>query len=268
MELGQRLRQARLEAGLSQRQLCGGEITRNMLSQIEHGTARPSMDTLRYLAARLEKPLSYFLDEDAVTSPNQQVMADARAAWGVRDYAGALKRLEAFQPGDAVFQQEQGLLSFLACLELAETALGEGRLPYGAELLARATLCQSVYITEPMRRRCNLLTAQARPERLADIISQLPPDDTEALLRARLAFQQQKPEEAGRLLDGAVDRDAPQWNLLRGQVFLSNGDYDAARHCFHRAEKQYPRETARALEQCYRELEDYKMAYHYACLQR
>ena len=32
MELGEKLKQARLEAGLSQRQLCGEEITRNMLS--------------------------------------------------------------------------------------------------------------------------------------------------------------------------------------------------------------------------------------------
>ena len=53
MSLGEKLRQARLEAGLSQRALCGEEITRNMLSQIEHGTARPSMDTLRALALRL-----------------------------------------------------------------------------------------------------------------------------------------------------------------------------------------------------------------------
>ena len=63
MELGQRLRQARLEAGLSQRQLCGEVITRNMLSQIENGSARPSMETLRYLASRLGKPISFFLEE-------------------------------------------------------------------------------------------------------------------------------------------------------------------------------------------------------------
>ena len=40
MELGEKIRQARLEAGLSQRALCGDVITRNMLSQIE--TALPS----------------------------------------------------------------------------------------------------------------------------------------------------------------------------------------------------------------------------------
>ena len=60
MGLGEKLRLARQEAGLSQRALCGGEITRNMLSQIEHGTARPSMKTLQYLATRLGKPVSTF----------------------------------------------------------------------------------------------------------------------------------------------------------------------------------------------------------------
>ena len=65
MELGEKIRKARLEAGLSQRQLCGEEITRNMLSLIEHGTAKPSMKTLRCLAQRLGKPISYFLEDGA-----------------------------------------------------------------------------------------------------------------------------------------------------------------------------------------------------------
>lgn len=65
MELGEKIRKARLEANLSQRQLCGDEITRNMLSLIEHGTAKPSMKTLRYLAQQLGKPISYFLEDGA-----------------------------------------------------------------------------------------------------------------------------------------------------------------------------------------------------------
>ena len=77
MELGEKLRQARQDAGLSQRQLCGDTITRNMLSLIEHGTAKPSMETLKLLAARLGKPVSYFLDEEALTSPNHSVMESA-----------------------------------------------------------------------------------------------------------------------------------------------------------------------------------------------
>ena len=59
MTLGQRIAQARQEAGLSQRQLAGDAITRNMLSCLEHDTAAPSLATLRYLSERLGKPVSW-----------------------------------------------------------------------------------------------------------------------------------------------------------------------------------------------------------------
>ena len=71
MELGEKIRRARLAAGLSQRQLAGDEITRNMLSLIENGTAKPSVKTLRYLSARLEKPLSYFLEDWETPDPGR-----------------------------------------------------------------------------------------------------------------------------------------------------------------------------------------------------
>ena len=79
MELGAKIKQARLEAGLSQRQLCGDTITRNMLSLIESGRARPSMDTLSYLAGQLGKPVSYFLEEQAVL-PEREELVKTRLA--------------------------------------------------------------------------------------------------------------------------------------------------------------------------------------------
>ena len=81
MELGKKLRAARQEAALSQRERCGDQITRNMLSQIENGAARPSMDTLQYLAGRLGKSVSFFLEDGAI-DPEQCRMEQARAAFG------------------------------------------------------------------------------------------------------------------------------------------------------------------------------------------
>ena len=127
MELGEKIRQARLEAGLSQRQLCGEEITRNMLSQIEHGTAKPSMKTLQFLAHRLGKSVSYFLEETAVVSPNQQVMASARQLYDEGHYSEAALALEAYQAPDGIFDREKALLWVLAHLGLAEQALREDR---------------------------------------------------------------------------------------------------------------------------------------------
>ena len=123
MELGRKLKQARLEQGLSQRQLCGDVITRNMLSLIENGSASPSMDTLRYLAGQLGKTVGYFLDEDAVSSPNQSVMECARAAFDQAQYDAVLQNLEQYQRPDPIFDREEALLRALALLELAQEAI-------------------------------------------------------------------------------------------------------------------------------------------------
>ncbi|MBE6718752.1 MAG: helix-turn-helix transcriptional regulator [Ruminococcaceae bacterium] len=53
MKLGEKIRLARLNAGMTQAELAGDFITRNMLSQIENGLAMPSLQTALYIADRL-----------------------------------------------------------------------------------------------------------------------------------------------------------------------------------------------------------------------
>ncbi len=60
MTLGQKVRELRLSKQMTQKELAGDCITRNMLSQIENGSATPSMKTMEYLAGKLEKPLGFF----------------------------------------------------------------------------------------------------------------------------------------------------------------------------------------------------------------
>ena len=64
MTLGEKIKKARKNAGVTQYALAGDKITRNMLSAIENGSATPSFDTLRYLAKQLDLPLSYLLCDD------------------------------------------------------------------------------------------------------------------------------------------------------------------------------------------------------------
>lgn len=264
MELGQRLRQARLEAGLSQRQLCGDVITRNMLSQIENGTARPSMATLEYLAKRLGKPIGFFLEEQAVTSPNQAVMDAARRAWAVGDPARAAGELAGYRGPDPVFDAEYGLLEALTNLSLAEQTAGEGRLPYARALLDRAMAADSPYITPELGRAMAILGAKLQPEAAAE----LPSDDEVLLLRAAWALESGEFDRAAAYLDAAEDRAAPRWSLLRGKVYMAGGDYEKAARYLHLAEETFPGETAPLLEVCCRELGDFKGAYEYACKQR
>ena len=160
MELGEKIRQARLDAGLSQRQLCGDVITRNMLSQIESGKAKPSMATLQYLAGQLGRPVGYFLDEEVARSSNIDIMAEARQAYAAGNHAAVLFKLEQYQQPDELFDQEYFYLSALAAL-----ALGEEKLEQGDALAAVPLLEQihrsSIYYRDDMERLRRQLLLQS-----------------------------------------------------------------------------------------------------------
>ena len=65
MTLGEKIKALRLERKMTQKELAGDKITRNMLSQIESGKATPSIETLNYLADTLAYPISYFFTENS-----------------------------------------------------------------------------------------------------------------------------------------------------------------------------------------------------------
>ena len=62
IELGKRIKEARIARKMTQSELVGDFITRNMLSRIESGNACPSVKTLEYLANRLELPPGSLMD--------------------------------------------------------------------------------------------------------------------------------------------------------------------------------------------------------------
>jgi len=264
MELGALLKQARLEAGLSQRQLCGNTITRNMLSQIENGNAKPSMQTLHYLAARLNKPMGYFLQED-LPSPNQSLLLSARNAYENRDHTGAIKLLSEYHQPDPVFDPEYHLLQALICLELAQKALDENRIPYCLHLLEQAAQFseKTPYCQQELTQRRLLLLANAAPEHGRQALEILSQDDW-WFLTAQLAFQSGNHTACAGILDLFPRPQDPRWSLLRGDAAFAAREYGHAISFYLPFEPQ----ALSRLEQCYQQLEDYKMAYHYACKQR
>ena len=262
MELSARLKQARLDAGLSQKALCGDRITRNMLSQIENGSARPSMDTLRYLAHQLGKPLSYFLEEEAVTSPNQALMEKVRAAAP----SDALTLLGSYKAPDPTFDAERWLVEALVCMTLAEEALEQNKSGYAKSLLERAEIAGSrtPYYTRDLRRRRLLLAHRAGIQITEE---DLPDVTCELLLRAELALQAENFARCNALLD-CVQEASPLWHRLKGEVYFAQKAYAHAKIHFEKAWDLDPRLCCARLEDCCRETEDFAGAYFYACKQR
>src|SRR5207245_5155292 len=66
--LGERVRAARHELGMSQAQLAGEELTKGCISQFEAGLVRPSFCSLQVIAGRLGKGIEYFVGDQPVTA--------------------------------------------------------------------------------------------------------------------------------------------------------------------------------------------------------
>ena len=266
MELGQRIKEARLEAGLSQRQLCGEVCTRNMLSLIESGRAKPSMETLRHFARQLGRPLSWFLEEEVTASPNQPVMERAEKALRCGDFSGGIEILTAYKAPDPVFDGARYALEIAFLLELANRAVSQGKLPYARGLLERVAQV-GANTPYPWDRQRWLLLRFAAGEDARELATSLTGVDQRLLLLAQAAMDRGDPKKAATYL-AAADVREPKWYLLYGKALLEQKAYEKAAQMLQAAESQFPARCIPMLETCYRELGNFEMAYKYACKAR
>lgn len=137
MTLGQKIKAARLEKGLTQKEVVGDYITRNMLSKIENDSATPSVRTLEHLARALDLAPGYFLDDVSLSDglvPDG--LNEARAAFREKRWLDCIAALKADQT--AATSDEGYLLHARSSAAAAETALQEGRLDVARELAETA----------------------------------------------------------------------------------------------------------------------------------
>ena len=88
-KLGEKIRHLRIQLGITQKDLAGEKITRNMLSLIESGTASPSVSTLVYIADRLGTPTGYFFtstEEDEGRFLKMNVLPQLKDCFRARKY--------------------------------------------------------------------------------------------------------------------------------------------------------------------------------------
>lgn len=130
VELGKRIKEARLARKMTQSDVVGDFITRNMLSQIESGTANPSVKTLTYLAKVLQLPVNYLLPDELETydTSEETVNADFEAlirmknAFKREEYLQAAQLAEEFTGKENVIYDEANAILARAYLEVAKKA--------------------------------------------------------------------------------------------------------------------------------------------------
>ncbi len=160
--LGKKLKEARLAKKMTQAEVVGNFITRNMLSQIESGAAMPSVKTLSYLAGVLDIPLSELMgDSDGHDgAPDSfQILQEAKKRLYAADYAGVLILCETMPD---IIQDELSALGARACLGLAHAMIEKDALADITRLMRQAIqyASQGLYANEALAAECALLLNQ------------------------------------------------------------------------------------------------------------
>lgn len=127
MNIGKKIKELRIEKLMTQSELAGSEITRNMLSRIENEAALPSLGTVLYLAERLGVPAGYLLSEgdEEFTYRKSSVMKNVKKAYTDRRYELCRDLcLEVFEELD----DELELIMTDSCLGIAEEYMRNGLL--------------------------------------------------------------------------------------------------------------------------------------------
>jgi transcriptional regulator with XRE-family HTH domain len=156
-QIGQRLRDARKRAGLTQQQLAGERYTKAYVSALETGIARPSMVALSYLSERLGLPPSHFLDEQTPAWTRLEVdMQLASGEWqkAAEGYAELLElplddqaRAEVLRgQAEALARLDHGREAVAAASESARRFGELGRI--ADEALARYWLAYGLYLSD------------------------------------------------------------------------------------------------------------------------
>lgn len=155
--LGSRLKEARLAKKLTQTEVVGNFITRNMLSQIESGTATPSIKTLTYLAEVLDLPVEQLIG--AEEPGDLALLQEVKQALRAEEYEKVLEKAE--QLPDALSDERAALLA-QANLRLGERCANSGELPRAVELIGKALehADTGVYANETIRARALLMMGE------------------------------------------------------------------------------------------------------------
>lgn len=219
MSLGERIRSSRKELGLTQAQLAGKELSKSFISLVETGRAKPSIQTLMRLAARLQKPVRYFLEEDAPLSRKAlQIML--ASAWV------GLKRGEYTQAAET-FQQARDIVGKHDQAVEAECWIGLGSALAGLRQLDLAR--ESVQRGKELAETCGARQLLVRVSHVLGLIAYYERD----FPSARRHFL-----EAYRLLREVGHPDlslAGHILLFIGNTYEEVGDYDEATRWYKEA---------------------------------
>ncbi|MBQ9086206.1 MAG: helix-turn-helix transcriptional regulator [Clostridia bacterium] len=281
MNIGEKIKKLRTAKLMTQSELVGNEITRNMLSRIEHGAANPSLETICYIASRLNVSPGFLLAEEG----DEEIYFKHNEIVGIKklylneDYQ--LCRDICLHAESARDDEIQMILA--ECnLAIAAEEFHRGNLRAACSFLDEAVECcgRTMYRTDHIPAAAGLYFQYMR--RISATLSSNVIDDeevnvypalTDDFCRYAAAWEarEQGNEQAADILMKFSRKDCPYVLHYEAKALMETGVYDKAYEKLHallRGDDSLPEPVLYFvfcdLEICCREIQDFKGAYEYS----
>lgn len=280
MKVGERIKELRISKMMTQADLAGDHITRNMLSCIENGSANPSLSTILYLAGRLNVPAGFLLAEDGDEGIYRKLsnLSNIKRAYSAKDWQGCRSLCLSGCPEK---DDEIRLLLADCDAKIAAEEFHAGRLRSCCRFFDEALeyADRTIYPTEAIKAEAVVffrLMERVSPTLTSDIL------DFEEPLSLRsnsaLAIYEEILSDADR---GDLERVREQLKRLpedsfyvihvRGKLYMAEGNYAQAESLLRAAlqsdtalEPVFLWTVFGELENCCKEAENFKDAYRFA----
>ena len=280
MNIGKKIKELRTKKLMTQAELAGDVITRNMLSCIENGSAQPSLGTLRHIASKLGVPTGYLLaDEDEENLyAKMSEMKDIKSAYLSGNYRICLDMCMNTQIED---DDEIALIAAECSLAIAKEKFSEGFLRGTAYYLDEAIgfADSTVYHTEHIRSAASVYFRYMRnvsATLTSDIIDEeeeIQPFAFDDFSKYAIAFEALEAGNA-RLMQyflSSLDENSPYALHIRAKSDMNERRFDKAYDDLyailihpHKIEEPLMYFVFCDLEICCKEQKDFKGAYEYS----
>ncbi len=267
--------------GMTQSELAGDFITRNMLSLIENGYASPSLATLTEIAKRLGVSVGYFFAESEKETAAYTKMGELdhlQKLYHTGEYKECLHICDEFSPQD----DEIALIALSCSLSLAEQSLASYALTTATAYLEKAEMYAQACMyadptTLPTIRYLKMLIHAAGQEEIPKSLaspsafaSSAIPAEFIVYMRALCALDTGDTSTASVLFESGLISSMEYLDFLKAGLLIANGETEAAFPMLKRILTvpslgfftRY--HVLTTLESCARVAGDFKAAYQYS----
>ncbi len=267
--LGAVIKRLRKERGLTQSALCGDEISRNLLSQIETGTVNPSLQTLTFLATRLNVPLStlFLSDEEAAVLRKERLLLRIREAWSNHDHSRCLALCEQLPGEEGEICEYRARAAYRLGYEAYRTADFKSASTYFSIVISAGSICQTYAdAAKELLIRMEQLTTPNAPLPLFWGDPLTGAADCALLTLARACIEAGKAETISQTFLTQTFVDSSTKFLVLSMLFAACGkDHECRNAQISVREKQLDPVAAlyfyRFVEECCARMNDYESAY-------